>query len=33
MIWESQERYDSLDDALRDAETAMAAWFKREGFE
>jgi hypothetical protein len=33
MIWESQERYDSLDDGLRDAEVAIAAWFKREGFE
>jgi hypothetical protein len=30
MIWESQEHYDSLDDALSDAEAAMAAWFKRE---
>lgn len=30
MIWESQERYDSLDEALRDAEAAIAAWFKRE---
>ena len=32
LIWESQERYDSLDDGLQDAETALADWFEREGF-
>ena len=30
MIWESKERYDSVDAALQDAEAAIAEWFKQE---
>jgi hypothetical protein len=30
MIWESEEAYESLDAALREADAAIADWFKRE---
>ena len=33
MVWESQERYDSLDAALQEAEVAIADWFKERGVE
>ena len=33
MIWESKERYDSLDAALQDAEAAITDWVKKEGIE
>ena len=33
MIWESEEQYDSVDAALRDAEAAIADWFKKAGIE
>jgi hypothetical protein len=33
MIWESEETYDSLDAALRDAEAAVADWFKEVNME
>jgi len=33
LAWESQERYDSLDAALQEAEVAIADWFKERGVE
>ena len=33
MVWESQEYYDSLDNALQEAEVAIADWFKERGVE
>ena len=33
IIWESKERYDSVDVALQDAEAAIIDWFKKEGIE
>jgi len=33
MIWESEDRYESMDAALRAAEAAVAAWFKEVGVE
>ena len=33
LIWESEDHYDSLDAALREAEAALVAWSKQEGIE
>ncbi len=33
MIWEREKQYDTLDVALQDADTAVAAWFKENGVE
>lgn len=33
LIWESEDQYDSLDAALREAEAALVAWSKQEGIE
>lgn len=33
MIWESEETYDALDATLREAEAAVADWFKEVNME
>jgi hypothetical protein len=32
MIWESSERYQTLDEALKALDNAIAAWFQENGF-
>jgi hypothetical protein len=33
MIWEGQEQYPSVDEALRALERALAGWMRDQGFE
>jgi hypothetical protein len=33
MIWEGQERYPTLDEALQALESALADWMRAQGFE
>jgi hypothetical protein len=33
MVWEGQERYPTLDEALQALESALAEWMRAQGFE